>query len=189
MWEAGQIFLSASDTGRVHLYTGGDVQVYADTALVLLYAQPVSRIVRLTIDDETTVTVRLGYPPSPLPEPVADLMRANSSPVSTCPTPAAGARSGSSPKVHLREIGVPPQRGWTSAIRQLVLQAPAPRHREGARLSRQDRHPPGHRSRWDLEPIRRRRPPAVKRGYLRWGHRTPLVLNVDDVKLGAVPSL
>lgn len=28
--------------------------------------------------------------------------------------------------VHLREIGVPPQRGRTSAIRQLVLQAPAP---------------------------------------------------------------
>ncbi|MFE5550177.1 hypothetical protein ACFQ71_41490 [Streptomyces sp. NPDC056534] len=45
-------------------------------ALVLLYAQPVSRIVRLTIDDETTVTVQLGDPPSPLPEPVADLMRA-----------------------------------------------------------------------------------------------------------------
>ncbi|MFI9176364.1 hypothetical protein [Streptomyces lincolnensis] len=45
-------------------------------ALVLLYAQPVSRIVRLTIDDETTVTVQLGDPPSPLPEPVASLMRA-----------------------------------------------------------------------------------------------------------------
>ncbi|MEV5086119.1 hypothetical protein AB0K74_48200 [Streptomyces sp. NPDC056159] len=43
-------------------------------ALVLLYAQPVTRIVRLTtndvIDDGTTVTVRLGDPPSPLPEPV-----------------------------------------------------------------------------------------------------------------------
>ncbi|WBB58893.1 hypothetical protein O7599_25225 [Streptomyces sp. WMMC500] len=49
-------------------------------ALVLLYAQPVTRIVRLTVDDVldngTTVTVRLGDPPSPLPEPVADLMRA-----------------------------------------------------------------------------------------------------------------
>lgn len=49
-------------------------------ALVLLYAQPVSRIVRLTIndvtDDETTVTVQLGDPPSPLPDPIADLMRA-----------------------------------------------------------------------------------------------------------------
>ena len=29
-------------------------------------------------------------------------------------------------QVHLRKIGVPPQRGRTSAIRQLVLQAPAP---------------------------------------------------------------
>jgi hypothetical protein len=47
-------------------------------ALVLLYAQPVSRIVRLSIDDliddGTTVTVQLGDPLSPLPEPVADLM-------------------------------------------------------------------------------------------------------------------
>ncbi|MFE7233472.1 hypothetical protein ACWCRF_35840 [Streptomyces sp. NPDC002405] len=29
-------------------------------------------------------------------------------------------------QAHLREIGVPPQRGRTSAIRQLVLQASAP---------------------------------------------------------------
>ncbi|MFG2651293.1 hypothetical protein [Streptomyces sp. NPDC048436] len=29
-------------------------------------------------------------------------------------------------QAHLRELGVPPQRGKTSAIRQLVLQAPAP---------------------------------------------------------------
>jgi hypothetical protein len=112
-------------------------------ALVLLYAQPVSRIVRLTIDDitddETTVTVRLGDPPSPLPEPVADLMRAYIQ--SRQHLPYASSRSsqwlfpGRQPgqpmnpvslQVHLREIGVPPQRGRTSAIRQLVLQAPAP---------------------------------------------------------------
>lgn len=116
-------------------------------ALVLLYAQPVSRIVRLTIDDviddviddETVVTVRLGDPPSPLPEPVADLMRAYMH--SRQHLPYASSRSsqwlfpGRQPgqpmnpvslQVHLREIGVPPQRGRTSAIRQLVLQAPAP---------------------------------------------------------------
>ncbi|WP_327434510.1 hypothetical protein [Streptomyces sp. NBC_01236] len=29
-------------------------------------------------------------------------------------------------QAHLREIGVPPQRGRTSAIRQLAFQAPAP---------------------------------------------------------------
>lgn len=49
-------------------------------ALVLLYAQPVTRIVRLTVDDVlddgATITVRLGDPPSPLPESVAGLMRA-----------------------------------------------------------------------------------------------------------------
>ncbi|MGW7433332.1 hypothetical protein ACWGIN_27805 [Streptomyces sp. NPDC054861] len=38
----------------------------------------------------------------------------------------AAAGSAVSLQVHLREIGVPPQRGRTSAIRQLVLQAPAP---------------------------------------------------------------
>ncbi|MFD5445995.1 hypothetical protein [Streptomyces tendae] len=64
-------------------------------ALVLLYAQPVTRIVRLTandvIDDGTTVTVRLGDPPSPLPEPVASLMRAY---VQSCRhLPYAGSRS------------------------------------------------------------------------------------------------
>ncbi|GGU06955.1 hypothetical protein GCM10010272_60290 [Streptomyces lateritius] len=44
-------------------------------ALVLLYAQPVTRIVRLDVDDVTddgtAVTVRLGDPPSSFPEPVA----------------------------------------------------------------------------------------------------------------------
>lgn len=46
---------------------------------MLLSAQPVSRIVRLAIDDITddgaTVTVRQGEPPSPLPKPAADLIR------------------------------------------------------------------------------------------------------------------
>ncbi|MFB6850154.1 hypothetical protein ACFCXS_35555 [Streptomyces sp. NPDC056373] len=112
-------------------------------ALVLLYAQPVTRIVRLTVDDVlddgATVAVRLGDPPSPLPEPVADLMRAYIQ--SRQHLPYASSRSsqwlfpGRQPgqpmnpvslQVHLREIGVPPQRGRTSTIRQIVLQAPAP---------------------------------------------------------------
>ncbi|MFI9724388.1 hypothetical protein ACIHFE_32930 [Streptomyces sp. NPDC052396] len=52
----------------------------AAAALVLLYAQPVSRIVRLTTedvaDDGDALTIRLGDPPSSLPAPVADLVRA-----------------------------------------------------------------------------------------------------------------
>lgn len=38
------------------------------------------------------------------------------------PTPPQGGQR----TVHLRKTGVPPQRGRTSAIRQLVLQTPAP---------------------------------------------------------------
>ncbi|MBL1121067.1 site-specific integrase [Streptomyces sp. 110] len=108
-------------------------------ALVLVYAQPVSRIVRLTIDDITTISVCLGDPPSPLPEPVAELMRAYVHARRHLPYASSrsarwlfpGRQSGqpmnpASLQAHLREIGVPPQRGRTSAIRQLVLQAPAP---------------------------------------------------------------
>ncbi|WP_314254686.1 hypothetical protein [Streptomyces sp. DSM 40907] len=111
--------------------------------LVLLYAQPVTRLVRLTvedvIDDGTTVTVRLGDPPSPLPEPVADLMRAYIQTRQHLPYTSSRSsqwlfpgrqpgqpRNPVSLQVQLREIGVPPQRGGTSAIGQLVLQAPAP---------------------------------------------------------------
>jgi hypothetical protein len=141
-------------------------------ALVLLYAQPVSRIVRLTVndvtDDETTVTVQLGDPPSPLPEPVADLMRAYIR--SRQHLPYASSRSsqwlfpGRQPgqpmnpvslQVHLRDIGVPPQRLRNPTPR---TPSPGPRHREGTRLSRQDHYPPGHRGRRNLEPIRPRRP-------------------------------
>lgn len=111
-------------------------------ALVLLYAQSVTRIVRLTvddvIDDGATVIVRLGDPPSPLPEPVADLMRAYvqsrqhlpyASRSSQWLFPGRQPRQPMNPvslQVHLRKIGVPPPRGRTSAIRQLVLQDPAP---------------------------------------------------------------
>ncbi|MEU5324114.1 hypothetical protein AB0G67_46450 [Streptomyces sp. NPDC021056] len=60
-------------------------------------AQPVSRIVRLTTDDETTVTVQLGDPPSPLPTPMADLMRVFMQARQYLPYVRAGAHSGSSP--------------------------------------------------------------------------------------------
>jgi hypothetical protein len=47
-------------------------------ATLLLYAQPVSRIVRLTLDDVIRdgdqVLLRLGEPPSPVPPPAAGLL-------------------------------------------------------------------------------------------------------------------
>ncbi|MET7304910.1 hypothetical protein [Embleya sp. NPDC005575] len=46
--------------------------------IVLLYAQPLTRVVRLTVDDVVRdgdqVLLRLGEPPSPVPEPVAGLL-------------------------------------------------------------------------------------------------------------------
>jgi hypothetical protein len=45
---------------------------------MLLYAQPLTRVLRLTIDDvlivDGEVSIRLGEPPSPVPEPVAALL-------------------------------------------------------------------------------------------------------------------
>ncbi|MGW8851798.1 hypothetical protein ACWGNE_28995 [Streptomyces xiamenensis] len=86
-----------------------------------------------------TIAVRLGDPLSALPEPVADVMRAyiqsrqHLSYASSRSSQRlfAGRQPGHpmnpvSLQVHLREIDVPSQRGRTSAIRQLVLQAPAP---------------------------------------------------------------
>ncbi len=111
-------------------------------APIFLDAQPVSRIVRLTVndvtDDETTVTVRLGDPPSPLPEPVADLMRADIQ--SRQHLPYASSRSaqrlfpGRQPgqPMNSEPPGPPPKdrrpaaARQASAIRQFVHQAPAP---------------------------------------------------------------
>ncbi|MFE9328496.1 hypothetical protein ACIHDR_46935 [Nocardia sp. NPDC052278] len=46
--------------------------------LLLLYGQPLSRIVRLTVDDVITsgegVSIRFGEPPTPVPEPFAGLV-------------------------------------------------------------------------------------------------------------------
>ena len=63
-----------------YLLTSGDLPLRPRVAaiIVLLYAQPLSRVVRLTIDDVTQdgdqVLLRLGDPPSPLPAPVAGLV-------------------------------------------------------------------------------------------------------------------
>ena len=112
-------------------------------SLILLYAQPVSRIVRLTIDDVLHdgdhTLLRLGEPPTPVPEPLAGLLRAyltDRDNMTTAANPASrwlfpGRRAGQamdpgSIRDLLQEIGVPAQPGRTAAIRQLVLQTPPP---------------------------------------------------------------
>jgi len=111
--------------------------------LMLLYAQPLTRILRLSIDDilhhGNEVSIRLGDPPSPVPDPFADLLlrhidqRLNRT---TATNPEArwlfpGRRGGQpmTPEAlehRLRQHQIPGLRGRTAAIRQLVLQAPPP---------------------------------------------------------------
>jgi hypothetical protein len=112
--------------------------------LMLLFAQPATRIVRLTIDDVTRaadgqVFIRFGEPATPVPEPFATLLlqaTAQRDNLDTATNPGArwlfpGRRAGQPLHAsHLsqlvRDLGVPALAGRTAALRQLVLQVPAP---------------------------------------------------------------
>lgn len=111
--------------------------------LLLLYAQPVSRIARLTLDDLIRdgdhVLIRLGNPPSPVPHPFAALllnyaahrsnMRTATNPGSSWLFPGRRADQPLHPE-HLaaliHQLGVPTVAGRGAAIRQYVLDMPAP---------------------------------------------------------------
>jgi hypothetical protein len=101
--------------------------------IVLLYAQPVSRIVRLSVDDVIrdgdTVLLRLGEPASPIPAPVAVLLLehiANRDNMNTATNPASrglfpGRRAGQPARSDhlsalLNEIGVPSAAARGAAI-------------------------------------------------------------------------
>lgn len=66
--------------GRILTTTDQPLRSRAAAAIVLLYAQPLTRVARLTIDDVIHdgdyVLLRLGDPASPVPEPVADILLA-----------------------------------------------------------------------------------------------------------------
>lgn len=112
--------------------------------LMLLYAQPASRIVRLSIDDiiqdnDGQVRIRLGQPPTPVPEPFASLLLQATSErenMQTATNPSArwlfpGRRAGqpltaATLQPLIRELGIPSAATRVAALRQLVLQAPAP---------------------------------------------------------------
>jgi hypothetical protein len=110
---------------------------------MLLYAQPVSRLRRLTIDDvirqNGEVLIRLGDPPAPVPEPFAALLlelAGNRENMTTATNPGArwlfpGQRAGQPLNVgtvleELRQLGFSTATARPSALRHLVLQAPAP---------------------------------------------------------------
>jgi hypothetical protein len=121
----------------------GSPATRAAACLMLLYAQPASRIVRLTVDDITRdgdeVLLRLGDPPVPVPEPFAALLlaaAAQRSNMTTATNPDSrwlfpGRRAGQPLHPgglldHIRALGIPNQAARTATLRQLVLQAPAP---------------------------------------------------------------
>lgn len=103
--------------------------------LMLLYAQPLSRILRLTpgdlIRDDDGLSLRFGTPPSPVPEPCAVMIGA---------LEAEGAGTGmlfpgrylGRPRGYdavidaLAKAGLPMRNARTASLRQLVVQVPAP---------------------------------------------------------------
>lgn len=112
-------------------------------AIVLLYAQPLSRVVRLTVDDVIhdgdQVLLRLGEPPSPVPAPVADLLlswipsRDNMNTATNHDSrwlfPGRRAGQPMHPETLsalLNSLGVPTTAGRAAAIREHVLEMPAP---------------------------------------------------------------
>jgi hypothetical protein len=109
----------------------------AAACLMLLYAQPLSRILHLTTSDIATgpagqLLLRLGDPPSPVPEPFASLLLqlAASTPANSPwlfpGRPASQPMAYRTMLIQLHNLGFPMRNARISALRQLVLQVPAP---------------------------------------------------------------
>ncbi len=130
--------------GQVLTSEDAPLRSRAAAAILLLYAQPLSRITRLSIDDiigdGDQVLLRLGDPPSPVPDPVAALLleyvgqRGNMATATNhasrwlFPGRRAGQplRSDTLSALLVHDLGVPATAGRTAAIRQHVLDLPAP---------------------------------------------------------------
>ncbi|MGW0827127.1 hypothetical protein [Streptomyces sp. NPDC002845] len=126
------------------LLTGHDLPLRTRVAavIVLLYAQPLTRVVRLTIDDVIRgdqVLLQLGDPPSPVPGPFADLLlewidsRDNMNTATNCGSrwlfPGRRAAQPMHPYVlaaSINDLGIPTTATRAAAIRQHVLEMPAP---------------------------------------------------------------
>ncbi len=113
-------------------------------SLMLLYAQPLTRIRMLTlddilVDDDDAVHIRLGDPPSPAPHPFGHLLLElsnNRDHLNIAHNAASnwlflGRRAGQpinyiALRVRLNTIGLSPGSARVGSLRQLVLQIPAP---------------------------------------------------------------
>ena len=110
---------------------------------MLLYAQPLSRILRLSAgdlssDEDGQTWLRLGYPPSPVPAPFDALLhqladtRHYQVPANHASDWLFPGRNAGQPAAYhyiaglLRDHGLPLRTARISALRQLVLAVPAP---------------------------------------------------------------
>lgn len=137
---------------------------------MLLYAQPLARIVRLAASDviragDGQLYLRFGTPPTPVPDPFAALIKEQAA--------ASGGdgwlfpgRNVAQPRSYtgvynaLRGAGLPMRNARTSALRDLVVQAPRARRRRRPRLPPDHHHKAVHRCRRPLEPLRRHPKPG-----------------------------
>ncbi len=129
---------------RTCLIDDPDTLAYRVAAvLLLLYAQPLVRIVRLTCEDmilsPTTVLVRLGADPASVPEPFAALLRQhlanrpNMQTVNSSGNPwlFPGGRAGrhlssNAATTRLRRLGIDLLAARNGSLRNLVRQVPPP---------------------------------------------------------------
>lgn len=113
-----------------------DVGIRTAACLLLLYAQPLGRIQHLTtadvLDHDGELLISLGDPPAPVPEPFAALLRHLVDAAGPPPALLFPGRFARQPIAYttlhtrLRALGFPIKEARIAALRQLVLQAPAP---------------------------------------------------------------
>jgi hypothetical protein len=127
---------------HIHTGTGMDLTERVIAMLVLLYAQPLSRIARLTLDDisrdqQGQMLIHLGDPPAPVPRPfdaIIDAYLAARTNLTTATNPNStwlfpGRRAGqplhpTSMRLRLHTLGIPNLNGRSRALREMLLQAP-----------------------------------------------------------------
>ncbi len=144
------------------------MRIRAIACLMLLHAQPLSRILRLTTSDIThddgQTWICFGHPPAPVPEPFASLLhqQISAQPASHSDWLFPGRNPGQ-PAAYgtiftlLRDRGFPMRTARVSALHQLVLQAPAPVIARSPRLPPHHHPAPARQRRWNLGPLPRPR--------------------------------
>jgi len=127
---------------RIHAGDGMDLTERVIAMLILLYAQPLNKITRLTLDDITVdenaqMLIRLGDPPAPVPAPFDAIIndyRGARPNLMTATNPNSnwlfpGRRAGqplhpTSIRLRLSNLEIPNLPGRSRALREMLLQAP-----------------------------------------------------------------